>query len=106
MDGRVCRTGLALVNIPSATYRVRLLGVENQQPVPDAGGSLISASRHQRFLTGPIVPTITSAQRQRVFQSGDRFMLPKFFSKVIDADRIWLEPEGVRALVSRAHLPQ
>jgi lysophospholipid acyltransferase (LPLAT)-like uncharacterized protein len=149
---------------------VRLVDVEHEQPVLDAGGSLIYASWHQRFFAGitlfatrkpiaimisqsrdgaviarivdllgwrpvrgsssrggkqalrqlkdlagggyrighivdgpkgppgvvkpglltmaqvtglPIIPTITSAQRQWVFKSWDRFMLPKFFSKVI-----------------------
>lgn len=31
----------------------------------------------------PIVPTITSAERKRVFNSWDRFMVPRLFSRVI-----------------------
>ena len=44
--------GLVLVKALSATYRVRLVGTENEQPVLDAGGSLIYASWHQRFFAG------------------------------------------------------
>jgi hypothetical protein len=215
--------GLALVRVLSATYRVRLVGVENEQPVLDAGGSLIYASWHQRFFAGitlfatrkpiaimisqsrdgaliarivdllgwrpvrgsssrggkealrqlkelagdgyrighivdgpkgppevvkaglltmaqvtglPILPTITSAQRQWVFKSWDRFMLPKPFSRMIirfgkaitipatldgeafeaervlveqqlrelyhDTDKIWLQPERINAIFTRA----
>lgn len=44
--------GVVLIKLLSATYRVRLVGVENEQPVLDGGGSLIYASWHQRFFAG------------------------------------------------------
>ena len=44
--------GLIFVRILSATYRVRLIGVENEQAILDAGGGLIYASWHQRFFAG------------------------------------------------------
>lgn len=217
--------GVVLIKLVSATYRVRLVGVENEQPVLAAGGSLIYASWHQRFFAGitlfatrkpiaimisqsrdgaliarivdilgwrpvrgssssggkealrelkelagsgyrighivdgprgpagvvkpglltmaqftglPIIPTITSAERRWVFNSWDRFMLPKPFARVIirfgkaitvpreldgeafeaqrllvegrmrelyeDTDRIWLQPERVRAIFAPARL--
>jgi lysophospholipid acyltransferase (LPLAT)-like uncharacterized protein len=44
--------GLLFVRVLSATYRVRLIGVENERPILDAGGGLIYASWHQRFFAG------------------------------------------------------
>ena len=44
--------GVVLVKLLSATYRVRLVGVENEQAVLNAGGGLIYASWHQRFFAG------------------------------------------------------
>src|ERR1700675_3488672 len=44
--------GVVAVRLLSATYRVRLVGAENERPVLDAGGSLIYASWHQRFFAG------------------------------------------------------
>ena len=44
--------GLLFVRLLSATYRVRLIGLENEQPILDAGGGLIYASWHQRFSAG------------------------------------------------------
>jgi len=36
-----------------------------------------------QFAAAPILPTIISAERRWVFRSWDRFMIPKFFSRVI-----------------------
>jgi lysophospholipid acyltransferase (LPLAT)-like uncharacterized protein len=44
--------GLLFVKVLSATYRVRLVRAENEQPILDAGGGLIYASWHQRFFAG------------------------------------------------------
>jgi lysophospholipid acyltransferase (LPLAT)-like uncharacterized protein len=44
--------GLLFVKVLSATYRVRLVAAENEQPILDAGGGLIYASWHQRFFAG------------------------------------------------------
>jgi lysophospholipid acyltransferase (LPLAT)-like uncharacterized protein len=44
--------GLLFIRVLSATYRVRIIGAENEQPILDAGGGLIYASWHQRFFAG------------------------------------------------------
>ena len=162
--------GLLFVRLLSATFRVRIMGAENEKPLLDKDKGLIYASWHQRFFPGitffstrkpiaiiiskskdgemaaravdilgwhpvrgssskggkqaleeiktlaesgyrvghivdgpqgpfgkvkpgliriaqhaclPIVPTITSGQNLWVFNSWDRFMVPKPFSRVI-----------------------
>ncbi len=83
--------GLLLVKALSVTYRIRILDPENEQGVLDRRGSLVYASWHQRFFPGitffsqrkPIVPTLTSAEKKWVFNSWDRFMVPKPFSRVV-----------------------
>jgi hypothetical protein len=162
--------GLFLVRLLSATYRIRIVDLDNEQAILKAGGQLVYASWHQRFFPGitffstrkpiaimisqsrdgemaaravhimgwravrgsssrgggqaldtiknligqgykighivdgpqgpfgtvkpgliriaqyanlPIVPTITSGQNLWVFNSWDRFMVPKPFSRVI-----------------------
>ena len=164
------RAGLLLVKLISATYRYRIVGVQNERQAVDATGSVVYASWHQRFFPGitffatrrpiaimisqsrdgemiarvvdilgwrsvrgsssrggmralkeirtltakgyrighivdgpqgpfgvvkpglitiaqfagvPIVPVIVSAQRRWTFNSWDRFMVPKPFSRVI-----------------------
>src|SRR5688572_13139986 len=44
--------GLFFIRILSATYRVRIIGVEHEQTILDAGGGMIYASWHQRFFAG------------------------------------------------------
>lgn len=163
-------TGLFLVRLLSATYRIKIVDPENEKNLLKAGGQVVYASWHQRFFPGitffstrkpiaimisqsrdgemaaravhvmgwqavrgsssrgggqaletikrligqgykighivdgpqgpfgmvkpgliriaqyanlPILPTITSAQNRWVFNSWDRFMVPKPFSRVI-----------------------
>ncbi len=70
--------GLFIIKLISFTYRVRILDLKNEKEILDSKTGLIYASWHQRFF-----PTITSSQNKWIFNSWDKFMIPKPFSRVI-----------------------
>ena len=61
-------------------YRIGHIVDGPQGPFGVVKPGLISIAR---FAGAPIVPTIVSAQRRWVFNSWDRFMIPKPFSKIV-----------------------